>query len=308
MPSEAVPADLDGERFDRALSVLAAVSRSEARRLIDEGLATRDGEPAAPADRVGEGDVLAFPEPEEVRHEPDPTVHVDVLWEDDVAAVVDKPAGLVVHAGAGRRVPTLAAGLVARWPSMAEVGEPGRWGLVHRLDRDTSGALLVAKTQAALEALADQLRRREVARTYLALAEGDFGTPTGTIDAPIERDPDVPTRRRVGPFGRPSRTHYRVLERFERPAVSLLEVRLETGRTHQIRVHLAAIDHPVVADRVYRRSSTPTLGLQRTWLHAARLGFAHPEDGTMVTVESPLPPELADTLDDLRAATTAQQP
>lgn len=307
MPSEVVPADLDGERFDRTLSLLAAVSRAEARRLVDEGLATRNGVAAAPADRVAEGDELAFPEPEEVHHEPDPTVGFDVLWEDDVAAVVDKPAGLVVHAGAGRRVPTLAAGLVARWPEMAEVGEPGRWGLVHRLDRDTSGALLVAKTQAALDALADQLRRREVARTYLALVDGHFGTPTGTIDAPIERDPDVPTRRRVGPFGRPARTHYRVLERFERPETSLVEVRLETGRTHQIRVHLAAIDHPVVADRVYRRSSTPTLGLHRTWLHAARLGFAHPTDGVPVTVESPLPAELAATLDDLRASSTTQQ-
>lgn len=306
MPSEVVPADLDGERFDRALSLLAAVSRSEARRLIDEGLAARGGAPAAPAERVAEGDVLTFPEPEEVRHEPDPTVDFGVLWEDEVAAVVDKPAGLVVHAGAGRRVPTLAAGLVARWPSMAEVGEPGRWGLVHRLDRDTSGALLVAKTQPALDDLADQLRRREVARTYLALAEGHFGTPTGTIDAPIERDPDVPTRRRVGPFGRPSRTHYRVLERFDRPETTLLEVRLETGRTHQIRVHLAAIDHPVVADRVYRRSSTPTLGLHRTWLHAARLGFAHPIDGRPMAVESPLPPELVATLEDLRAAPGGQ--
>ena len=301
MPVEAVPDELAGERFDRVLSILGDMSRARARTLVDEGRATLDGEPAPARSKVVAGAVVSFPEPEVAVFEPDPEVTFDVLHEDEVLAVVDKPAGLVVHAGAGTPVATLASGLIARWPAMRTVGEPGRWGLVHRLDRDTSGALLVAKTDEALLELQHQLRERTVSRTYSALVEGHLGTPTGTIDAPIERDPAQPTRRAVSPFGRPARTHYRVLEVFEHPETSLLDVDLETGRTHQIRVHLAAIDHPVVADRVYRRSSTPTLGLHRTWLHARRLAFRHPVTGEEVVVESPLPEELAATLATLRA-------
>ncbi len=301
MPSEVVPEPFGGERFDRVLALVAGVPRSEARRLIEEGLATVDGETPAPKTKVAPGQLLEFPEPEEVRYEPDPDVEFGVLHEDEHLAVIDKPAGLVVHAGAGRAVPTLAAGLLARWPGMREVGEPGRWGLVHRLDRDTSGALLVAKSDEVLWDLQDQLRRREVSRTYATMVEGAFEAPTGTIDAPIDRDPDQPTRRATTPFGRPSRTHYRVEESFENPPVSLLDVTLETGRTHQIRVHMAAIDHPVVADRLYGRSSTPGLGLDRTWLHARRLAFVHPVGGEEVVVDSPLPDVLAATLARLRS-------
>lgn len=300
MPTDVVPDELAGERFDRVLAIVGDMSRSEARRLIDEGLAVLDGEPAGARTKVTAGAAMSFPEPVLTFHEPDPDVEFGVLYEDDALAVVDKPAGLVVHAGAGTAVPTLAGGLIARWPAMRTVGEPGRWGLVHRLDRDTSGALLVAKTDEVLEDLQHQLRERTISRTYAALVEGHLGTPTGTIDAPIDRDPDQPTRRAVSPFGRPARTHYRVLETFENPATSLLDVDLETGRTHQIRVHFAAIDHPVVADRVYRRSSTPSLGLHRTWLHARRLAFIHPVTTEELVVESPLPVELADTLGRLR--------
>lgn len=302
MPSETVPEPLARERFDRVLALMAGVPRSEARRLVEEGLATLDGETPAPKTKVTAGQVIEYPEPEEVRWEPDPDVEFGVLHEDEHLAVIDKPAGLVVHTGAGRSVPTLAGGLLARWPVMREVGEPGRWGLVHRLDRDTSGALLVAKSDDVLWDLQDQLRRREISRTYVAMVEGPFDAPTGTVDAPIDRDPDQPTRRAVTPFGRPSRTHYRVDESFENPPVSLLEVTLETGRTHQIRVHMAAIEHPVVADRLYGRSSTPSLGLARTWLHAKRLAFTHPVSGEQLVVESPLPDVLAATLADLRAA------
>lgn len=298
MPEATVGQDLAGARFDLALARLADCSRSHARRLIDEGEATLDGEVVAARTKVTAGQVVAHPELEEVTHEPDPDVEFEVLWEDEYAAVVDKPAGLVVHAGAGRRVATLAQGLVARWPEMLEVGEPGRWGLVHRLDRDTSGALLVAKTDAALSALQGSLRRREVGREYVALIEGHPGAPTGTIDAPIDRDPVVPTRRRVDAGGRPARTHYRVKEEFGE--LTLMDVRLETGRTHQIRVHFAAIGHPVVGDRVYRAATTPSLGLHRTWLHAVRLTFPHPVSGDEVTVGSPLPPELSATLEALR--------
>lgn len=298
MPEVTIGDELAGSRFDLALARVAECSRSHARRLIDDGEATLDGEAVAARTKVHVGQVVAHPELEEVTHEPDPDVEVTVLWEDAHVAVIDKPAGLVVHAGAGRRVATLAQGLVARWPEMLDVGEPGRWGLVHRLDRDTSGALLVAKTEAALATLQGSLRRREVGREYLALIEGHPGAPTGTIDAPIGRDPTVPTRRRVDPNGRPARTHYRVKEEFD--VVTLMDVRLETGRTHQIRVHFAAIGHPIVADRVYRGATTPSLGLHRTWLHAARLTFPHPVSGEEATVSSPLPGELAETLVGLR--------
>jgi 23S rRNA pseudouridine1911/1915/1917 synthase len=300
VPEATIGTEFEGARFDLALARVADCSRSHARRLIDEGEVTLDGVVVAPRTKVAAGQLIAYPELEEVTHEPDPDVEVTVLWEDEHAAVIDKPAGLVVHAGAGRRVSTLAQGLVARWPEMLEVGEPGRWGLVHRLDRDTSGALLVAKTSEALAALQGALRRREVGREYLALIEGHPGAPTGTIDAPIGRDPVTPTRRSVDPNGRPARTHYRVREEFGEGELTLMDVQLETGRTHQIRVHFAAIGHPVVADRVYRTVTTPSLGLYRTWLHAARLTFPHPVSGEASAIESPLPTELAATLDDLR--------
>lgn len=300
MPEAGIPEDLAGSRFDLALARVADLSRSLARRLIDDGEATLDGEPAAARAKVSTGMVVSWPEIEDPTHEPDASVPISVLWEDESAAVVDKPAGVVVHAGAGRRVSTLAQGLVAHWPEMLDVGEPGRWGLVHRLDRDTSGALLVAKTPAALSALQDALRRRVVGREYVALIEGHPGAPTGTIDAPIDRDPAMPTRRRVAAGGRAARTHYRVLEAFGEDELTLMEVRLETGRTHQIRVHFAAIGHPVVADRVYRTSTTPSLGLHRTWLHAQRLTFPHPTTGETIEVTSPLPDELEDTLTQLR--------
>ena len=301
MPTARVPADLAGERFDLVVARVAGVGRAEARRWIDEGLATVDGATPAANTRLVAGAEIDHPEPVPATFDPDPDVHVVVVWEDDALAVVDKPAGLVVHAGAGHHGPTLAAGLVARWPSMATVGEPGRWGLVHRLDRDTSGALLGAKTEEARLALGEQLRDRRVARTYLALVEGLMLIPTGTIDAPIDRDPDQPTRRAVVAFGRPARTHYRVLEVFPDDGLTLLEVRLETGRTHQIRVHLTTIGHPIVGDRVYRSPGTPTLGLDRTWLHAAHLGFEHPTTGVGMEVDSPLPSELVATLGALRA-------
>ncbi len=300
MPTEPVPEALAGQRFDLAVARLGGVSRAEARRWIDAGEATLDGAARSADTKVVAGSSVTFPEFEPPTFEPDGSVTFGVLYEDDALAVVDKPAGLVTQAGLGHRVTTLASGVVARWPEMVEVGPPGRWGLVHRLDRDTSGALLVAKTSEAMASLADQLRRREVTRVYTALVTGLMEVPTGTIDAPIDRDPDVPTRRTVTPFGRPSRTHYRVTERYEASGLTRVEVRLETGRTHQIRVHFAAIDHHLVGDRVYRTAATPSLGLHRTWLHASSLTFIHPVTGEDMTVESPLPADLAATLEGLQ--------
>jgi len=301
MPVELVPEDLDGERVDLVLARLADVPRSVAREMIEQGEATYNSETVAPKTKARAGVELSYPEIPEFVFEADPAVTFEVLFEDEYLAVIDKPAGLVVQATAKKKMTTLAGGLVHRWPEMLKVGEPGRWGLVHRLDRDTSGALLVAKTQGALDALQTQMREREIKRRYRVLASGVFEVPTGTIDAPISRDRRNPTRREVSPYGKPARTHYRLLEEWRNPDIALLDVQLETGRTHQIRVHFSAIGHHIVADRTYRTVETPALGLKRTWLHAHILEFVHPVTGAEVVATSPLPAELVSTLEELRA-------
>jgi 23S rRNA pseudouridine1911/1915/1917 synthase len=310
-----VPDDLDGVRADRAVAVLFEVSRSVARRTIDAGAAVRRDAPLRPSDPVSAGDELVVSivdTDDEVLAEP---VDFRVAYEDDAVIVVDKPAGLVVHPGAGTRSGTLANGLLARFPSSVDLGPDRRWGIVHRLDRDTSGLLVVARTGTAQDALQDALRRREVTRKYLALVVGKVPSATGTIDAPIGRDPSNPTRMTVTAGGRPARTHYRRLATWDEHDLTLLSVRLETGRTHQIRVHLSAIDHPIVGDPVYGppvprpefaggvlepdgpRPSSGDPG--RTWLHAAELAFDHPSGSGAVTVRSPLPGDLVDSLDRL---------
>ncbi len=224
--------------------------------------------------------------------EPEP-VPFTVRYEDDRLAVVDKPAGVVVHPGAGQRTGTLAAGLLHRWPELQGVGEEGRWGIVHRLDRETSGLLVVAKDGVALAQLRRDLQARRIGRMYLALVAGALSIATGTVDAPLGRDPRHPTRVAVRTGGRPARTHYRRLAGWGDPAVVLVEVELETGRTHQIRVHLSTIDHPVVGDGVYGRRLAPPVDPGRVWLHAARLTLRPPGGDEELVVEAPLPADLA---------------
>ncbi|HIE21903.1 MAG TPA: RluA family pseudouridine synthase [Acidimicrobiia bacterium] len=284
-----VPEELEGSRADRALSVLLKVSRSVARDLVERGV-TVDGTPARPGQRVTAGSVLETPVPDEPEAFEAEPVAFDVLYEDDDVIVVDKPAGVVVHPGAGQTRGTLVAGLLYRFPELSGVGVAGRWGLVHRLDKDTSGVLLVARTSSAFETLGEQMRRREITRVYQALAQGVFDAPTGTIDAPIGRHPTHPMRQAIIPGGRPARTHFEVEREYRDPECSLLTVTLETGRTHQIRVHLAAIGHPVVGDRVYGASSD--LDVPRIFLHARRAEFTHPTTGETVIVEAPLPDDL----------------
>ncbi|MGH8944975.1 MAG: RluA family pseudouridine synthase [Acidimicrobiia bacterium] len=288
--------DLDGERLDKVLADHFAIARSSARDLVGQGVLV-DGAKASPSDRLDKGQEVQSPRPETTDGLVPEPVTFAVLLEDDQVIVVDKPAGLVVHPGAGNRKGTLAAGLVHRYPELGNVGPPQRAGLVHRLDKDTSGTLLVARTPASYQSLVGALRRRQIERVYLALVEGSMPAATGTIDAPIGGDPARPTRRAVVHGGKPARTHYQVLEEVAGERFTLLEVTLETGRTHQIRVHLAAISHPVVGDRVYGtgRSEAP-----RTFLHAARLGFQHPGTGDRITVASPLPEDLARALDRMR--------
>jgi 23S rRNA pseudouridine1911/1915/1917 synthase len=219
---------------------------------------------------------------------------VPIVYADDEIIVVDKPPGLVVHPGAGHRTGTLVQGIAARFPDLAEAGpgDPDRPGVVQRLDKGTSGLLVVARTSEAHRSLVGQLRTRRLDRRYLALALGAFEADTGEIEAPMGRSERDPTRMAVSRRGRPALTAYRVERRYQRPlAVTLVECKLATGRTHQIRVHLAAIGHPVAGDTRYGGAAR-RLALERPFLHAHRLRFDHPRTRERLSFSSPLPPDL----------------
>ncbi|MBB4663650.1 RluA family pseudouridine synthase [Conexibacter arvalis] len=285
-----------GERLDQFLARLGEIgSRSKAQRLIDAGLVTVDGKALPKRHKVGAGETVAVePEPERAVEEAG-DAPFEVVFEDEHLLVVDKPAGVVVHPAPGHRSGTLSQALAGR----AAGGEdPARAGIVHRLDRDTSGLLIVAKSEAAHRELKRMIEAREVRREYLALVEGTPPARSGTIDAPIGRDRRVRTRMSTETDDpREARTHF-TLER-ALPGAALLRVVLETGRTHQIRVHLLAIGHPVAGDPEYGTGGR--LGLERQFLHAARLAFAHPLTGAPVDVRSELPADLAAVLARLEA-------
>ncbi|MEY4607268.1 MAG: pseudouridine synthase RluD [Actinomycetota bacterium] len=301
MITETIPSARAGERLDRVVSLIAGCSRSEAAELLACGGVTLDGAPALLGkQRLVEGQVVSVDEarvPGEALPEPDPDVQFDIVHTDDDVVVIDKPAGLVVHPAAGHGGGTLVNGILARFPEIAGVGERHRPGIVHRLDVGTSGLLVVARTQRAYLALVDALARRSVGRTYLALAWGHFDNANGVIDAPVGRDRRDPQRMAVVVDGKPSRTRYAVLREFREPAVaSLLECRLESGRTHQIRVHLAAIEHPVAGDATYGGYRV-AVDVPRPFLHAVTLEFDHPLSGRRLRFDSPLPSDLADVLE-----------
>jgi 23S rRNA pseudouridine1911/1915/1917 synthase len=291
------------QRLDRRVATEAGVSRAVAHDLVTEGAVEVDGRvERRPSAKVAD-DALVV-----VDHEPEPQVgvvadagvEVPLVHTDEHLHVVDKPAGLVVHPGSGSGdEATLVHGLLALDPGLAGVGpDPDRPGIVHRLDRGTSGLMLVARTEAAHEALSAMIAAHEVEREYVTLVEGAVPEATGRIEAPLGRDPQRPTLQAVVPDGRDAATDYVVDERFAEPEpTSLLTVRLETGRTHQIRVHLAAIDHPVVADHAY--GSRLDLGLNRPFLHSARLAFQHPISEERLTFSSPLPTDLEAALKQL---------
>ena len=221
-------------------------------------------------------------------------VEYGIVLEDEHLIVVDKPAGVTVHPGPGHRGDTLIEALTASRPGLAGVGsDPERPGVVHRLDKDTSGLLLIAKTQAAFSTLSAAIKSRAVVRTYTALVLGRINPEQGVIEAPVGRDPANRTRQAVISSGKPARTRYRVVRPMS--AVSLLEVVLETGRMHQVRVHMAAMKHPVIGDRTYGSVLGPP-GLERQFLHATRLEFQHPATGETVTAESGLPDDLKEAL------------
>jgi 23S rRNA pseudouridine1911/1915/1917 synthase len=269
----------------------AGVSRSAAQSLIAGGHVRVNARPARPGQRVRSSDAVTVTMPAPaLRAAPieEPAVLLDVVYEDDALAVIDKPAGMVVHPAPGHPVGTLADGLRQRGVTWSQLGGEERPGIVHRLDRDTSGLLVVAKTEAAHHSLALQLQRRTLGRVYWALVHGVFREATGRVEAPIGRDPGHRQRMAVVDSGRPAITDFTVMERMRR--LTRLEVRLLTGRTHQIRVHLASIGHPIAGDPVYGRRGDVVS--PRPALHAQRLSFLHPDDGRRCDFESPLPADL----------------
>jgi 23S rRNA pseudouridine1911/1915/1917 synthase len=295
-----------GMRLDRWVAErVPELSRARVQTLIDDGCVRVDGRARKASHRLGPGETVDVdippPAPETLAPEP---IALAIVFEDDAVLVVDKPVGMVVHPGAGHATGTLAAGVLAHAPATAGVGGPRRPGVVHRLDKDTSGLLVIAKTAAAYDSLTAQLAARSVSRRYRAIVHGRVASASGTVDKPIGRHPHDRVRMAVLPRGRgkPALTRFLVLERFAH--FTDLEVGLETGRTHQIRVHMASLGHPVAGDRVYGgRPGRPPLPVpfEGLALHAAKLAFLHPLTGAPLQFTSPLPPRMERLLENLRS-------
>jgi 23S rRNA pseudouridine1911/1915/1917 synthase len=288
-----------GRRLDVVLAERASVTRTLAQRALKSQTVTVNGHRARPSHRLEDDDLVSGSIPLPTFAPPEPEdIEVQIRYSDDRVLVVSKPPGLVTHPARGHDAGTLVNALLALGEPLSGAGST-RPGIVHRLDKDTSGLLLVAKDDAAQASLVAALRDRRITRRYLALVRGVMPAASGTIEAPVGRHP---VRRRlmaVVPDGRPAVTHYRVVEAKARGDVSLIEATLETGRTHQIRVHLGHLGHPVLGDRVYGGASdrARSLGLERPFLHAWRLEFPHPDDGRPVPVVDPLPADLAAALE-----------
>jgi 23S rRNA pseudouridine1911/1915/1917 synthase len=300
-----------GERLDRYLAAaLPEVSRSRLQRWIQDGAVTLNGQPARPAARLQAGDRILVAPATWLAEDAPPldtaaglALPLAVLYADDDLIVVDKPAGQVVHPAAGHVDDTLVSALVARFPDLLAAFEGRRPGIVHRLDKDTSGVMVVGRSIEAADRLMRQFKDRTVEKTYLALVKGALGPPVGVIDAPIARDPRHRQRMAAVAGGRPAQTHYRVLG--TTGDYSWVELSPRTGRTHQIRVHLAAIGHPVAGDRVYGRSDKL---VDRLALHAWRLAFDHPAHGGRMRFTAPLPADLATALEALGLGWTGDPP
>ncbi|WP_017557851.1 RluA family pseudouridine synthase [Nocardiopsis baichengensis] len=298
-----VPDGLEGDRLDAAMARLFGLSRTRAAELIAEGNVQVDGAEAAKSDRVSAGAWL------EVALPPPPTAPVPraetvpglrIVHEDADIVVVDKPIGVVAHPTVGWTGPSVLEGLLAMGVQLATSGAAERQGIVHRLDANTTGLMVLAKSETAYSVLKRAFKERTVDKRYHTLVQGHPDPLRGTVDAPIDRHPSGDGRFAVVAGGRPSVTHYDTTEAFR--AASLLEIKLETGRTHQIRVHMSALRHPCVGDRLYGADPTlaERLGVSRQWLHAVRLGFDHPTEGRPVEFESPYPDDLAKAVEMLR--------
>ncbi|MXV79305.1 MAG: RluA family pseudouridine synthase [Chloroflexi bacterium] len=301
-PALELMADQDGERLDQFLARrLDGASRTQARQLIDDGLVRIDGSLERPAYKLRFGELIAVYPRASSPVEAPIEVELSVVYEDDHLAVIDKPANLTVHPAPGETQPTLIGAILHRWPEVSTISEddpeadPLRPGLVHRLDRDTTGLLMIAKDAQTLASLRDQLRARTMDKRYLALVVGAPDPPAGLIDAPIGRDPADPRRMAILDRARPSQTGYETVEQFSDAA--LLECRLITGRTHQIRVHLSAVGHPIAGDTMY---GMPTPLINRQALHATRLTIRHPVSDEPLTLESGPPADVRNLLSHLR--------
>ncbi|MDR1824941.1 MAG: RluA family pseudouridine synthase [Bifidobacteriaceae bacterium] len=297
-----VPEGLAGERVDSAVARLLGLSRTQVQDLAAQGLITVDGQVAGKSDRL-EADRLLRVELPETAAKVEPVVELPIAYEDHDLVVVDKPVGVAAHSGPGWDGPTVVGSLLAQGVAVARSGPVERRGIVQRLDVGTSGLMMVAKSEPAYSVLKQMFRDRAVHKIYHAVVQGLPDPLVGTIDAPIGRLPGE-FKFAVTHGGKPSITHYELIEAL--PGAALLRVHLETGRTHQIRVHLAAIGHPLVGDPFYGGDPklAARLGLERQWLHAAALEFAHPVTGLPVAVESPYPADLATALDALRQVAT----
>ncbi len=298
---ETVPSALAGQRVDRVISLVADIPRAAASQIIDAGAVLLDGVVVkAGKIKVTEGqrivvDLSLLPEKQLPAAEPN--IKVDVVYVDEDVIVINKQAGIVVHPGAGNPTGTLVNAVLAIYPEIASVGDPFRPGVVHRLDAGTTGLMVMARTKGAYDSLVEALQRRVVVRRYLAIVWGEMSAPSGVIDAPLGRDQRDPTKMAVLAGGKIARTNYEVRQAFTLPvSCSLLECGLETGRTHQIRVHLATLGHSVVGDVVYGGARS-VLSSPRPMLHAMTLKFDHPVTGIEMEFHSEIPKDFAAILE-----------
>lgn len=300
-----VPDGLDGMRVDAGLARLLGMSRTAAAELVESGAVQLDGHVVGKSDRLRADALLdvTLPDPKPVQtlEDAQPVPGLGVIYSDDDIVVVDKPVGVAAHPSPGWEGPTVIGGVVAMGHRVSTSGAEERRGVVHRLDVGTTGLMVVAKSERAYTTLKAAFKERTVEKVYHAIVQGHPDPTVGTIDAPIDRHPKHDWKFAVVSGGRDSVTHYEVIEAF--PAASLAQIHLETGRTHQIRVHFSALRHPCVGDITYGADPVlaKRLGLTRQWLHARQLSFAHPADGRWVTFESPYPADLAAALDVLRS-------
>ncbi len=299
-----MPEGLSGERVDAAVARMLGLSRSRVVELIGAGQVLLDGAATTKSDRVSVGSMLEVEfddQPRAAAVRPEQVEGVVIVYDDEDIVVIDKPVGVAAHPSLGWSGPDVLSHLAGAGFRISTSGVPERRGIVQRLDVGTSGLMVVAKSERAYTILKRAFRSRSVDKIYHALVQGHPDPFTGTIEAPIGRHPGADYKMAVMERGRHSATHYSTLEAFV--AATLLEIKLETGRTHQIRVHMAAIRHPCVGDLMYGADPVlaDKLGLERQWLHAVRLSFTHPSSGELMQFESPYPPDLQHTLDAIRA-------
>lgn len=297
-----VPDAFQGERVDVALSKMLGLSRSKVGELISDNHVLIDGAPAQKSQKLSLDNLLevTIPSPQS---EPEPIAKLPILYEDEDVVVVNKPVGVAAHTGPGWSGPTVLGSLEATGVPIADAGPPERKGIVSRLDVGTSGAMLVCKSVPGFSAMKRAFKEHRVTKIYHAIVQGHLDPLRGTIDAPIGRHPSKEWRMAIIEGGKAAITHYDVIEMF--PGASFVEVNLETGRTHQIRVHMAAVGHPCVGDEFYGADPTiaEQLGLRRQWLHAARLEFMQPVSEQKIVVEAPYPDDLTASLEKMRTVT-----